>query len=163
MYVSAVNYRRFFKIDYFQKDNAETLSPDAIESTKDHSTMVTTPDQTIIHKQRKERSFLIFENQRWWPGKGWCSQMLPGERSPWSDDFGKVELRKESIILPNKEWEWTVDWTFIVSANTDSEGWDYASRFKKFEDPFRKKSFLHSVRRRKWIRTCAKIDDSILS
>ena len=107
----------------------------------------------------REKSFITFENQRWWPGKGWRADLLPGERPAWSDDLGQVELRKEYFKIPGANWQWENEWNIVMSSKTDDEGWEYASRFKKFEDPERKKSLIHSVRRRKWVRKCIEFDD----
>ena len=107
----------------------------------------------------REKSFVTFENQRWWPGKGWRAELLPGERPSWSDDLGQVSLKKEYFKIPGANWQWEKEWNIVMSSKTDDEGWEYASRFKKFEDPERKKSLIHSVRRRKWVRKCIEFDD----
>ncbi len=110
-------------------------------------------------KTLEEKSFLIYENQRWWPGRGWKSRLLPGERSAWSDNLGTKELKKEDFLLPGEKWEWTSDWTIVFSEVSDSEGWEYASRFKKFSDYQKKKELAQPVRRRKWMRSCALYED----
>ncbi len=105
-------------------------------------------------KTRKEKIFVVYENQRWWLGKGWRQELLPGERPSWSDELGLIALCKEDVVLPAGNWEWESGWKYVVNSKTDENGWEYASRFKKFENPDRKKSFVESCRRRKWTRRC---------
>jgi len=107
----------------------------------------------------KEKVFVVYENQRWWPGKAWRQELLPGERPSWSDELGLITLCKEDVILPTGNWNWESDWKYVVTSKTDENGWEYASRFKKFENPDRKKSFIQSVRRRKWTRRCITYDE----
>jgi len=107
-----------------------------------------------IHQISKEKVFVVFENQRWWPGKGWRPELLPGERPSWSDDLGLVALCKEDVGLPTGNWEWESDWKYVITSKTDEEGWEYASRFKRFEKPDYKRRLVRVVRRRKWTRRC---------
>ena len=136
------------------KSNEATLSTDNTETTQDNSTALLDADQVQPTKLKEERTFVIYENQRWWPKKGWMSQLFLGERSAWSDELGKVELSKENFKLPSDQWSWLSGWNVSVSPHSDKEGWEYASSFKKFKDPLRKKSFIEVVRRRKWTRGC---------
>jgi len=106
-----------------------------------------------------QKTFITYENQRWWLGKGWRQELLPGERPSWSDELGLVTLCKEDVMLPPGNWKWESDWRYVTTSKTDENGWEYASRFKKFENPERKKSFVQSVRRRKWTRRCINHDE----
>jgi len=36
------------------------------------------------------KEVIVYENERWWVGKGWCDNMLPQERSSWSDLSGNM-------------------------------------------------------------------------
>jgi len=118
----------------------------------------TLPSSQEIHQITKEKVFVVYENQRWWPGKSWRQELLPGERPSWSDDLGLVTLCKEDVKLPKGHWEWESDWKYVVTSKTDEEGWEYASRFKKFEKNDGKNGLLKSVRRRKWVRRCIGYD-----
>jgi len=111
-------------------------------------------------KEIKEKVFILYENQRWWLGQGWQSELLPGERPSWSDESGKNEVDMQKPELPSENWSWETDWNFVVSNKTDKDGWEYASRFGKFDDPDRKESMINLVRRRKWLRKCVGYDES---
>jgi len=117
------------------------------------------PQAAKSRKTTKEKVFVVYENQRWWLGKGWRQELLPGERPSWSDELGLIALCKEDVILPPGNWEWESGWKCTVNSKTDENGWEYASRFKKFENPDRKKSLVESVRRRKWTRRCISYDE----
>jgi len=117
------------------------------------------PPSPRFKVQTKEKVFVVYENQRWWIGKGWRQELLPGERPSWSDELGLIALCKEDVILPTGNWKWESDWKYVMTSKTDDNGWEYASRFKKFENPERKKSFIQSVRRRKWTRRCITYDE----
>eukprot|EP00163_Fabomonas_tropica_P008348 TRINITY_DN1796_c0_g1_i2.p1 TRINITY_DN1796_c0_g1~~TRINITY_DN1796_c0_g1_i2.p1 ORF type:complete len:691 (-),score=161.57 TRINITY_DN1796_c0_g1_i2:29-2101(-) len=53
-----------------------------------------------------------YENQRFYPFKGWSSDLLPGERPSFSDITGKVKRSLENMDLPGpaSEWEWSEGW-----------------------------------------------------
>ncbi|KAJ3093848.1 hypothetical protein HDU97_008937 [Phlyctochytrium planicorne] len=71
----------------------------------------------------------LFENQRWWAGLGWTTQMLKMERPPWSDEAGEVERHsKDDISEPAPGWIWVSDdWELDKSwQNADQNGWIYS-------------------------------------
>ena len=71
-----------------------------------------------------QKVFNIYENERWWLGRGWIKQLIPGERSAWSDLEGNLELKKESVNLPNGlSWVWTQPWVIEKTDKTDDDGW----------------------------------------
>jgi len=99
-----------------------------------------------------QKTFITYENQRWWLGKGWCDQMLIGERSAWSDYQGNISLPKENFNLPSAQWRWHGGWEVTITPQTDQEGWEYAIEFTK---PFHSKGQVFDyVRRRRWTRKC---------
>jgi len=51
----------------------------------------------------------LYENQRWWVGKGWCDKMQTNDRASWTDSSG-VKQSKDMITLPSKSWAWVSDW-----------------------------------------------------
>jgi hypothetical protein len=106
--------------------------------------------------QNETKTFITYENNRWWIGAGFRGATGPGERSEWSDWTGRNETPKECFQLPSPDsaWRWTGDWEIVKGPKTDEDGWEYAADFTK---QFRaSKGTLDLVRRRKWARTCIK-------
>lgn len=101
-----------------------------------------------------------WENERYLFMK-WGKKLLPTDRQPWSDRFGKskVPLHKESFRLPSSQWAWEGPWrvdTDWCNGQCDAEGWQYNTDFPRFgKDSGWTSTFhpLQSVRRRKWVRT----------
>ena len=121
-------------------------SSQAISSSAD-------PKQKVI----RQKMFVVYENQRWWLTRGWCTKMLSGDRSPWSDDLGKMQLSREAFRLPGPNWQWEAEWNYVVDETTDKDGWDFANKFKAFKKPKREPTLLNVVRRRKWVRRCIEV------
>jgi hypothetical protein len=72
-----------------------------------------------------------YENQRYSLGMGWSSRnLLPTDRSAWTNDNGTQKLLKEDVRLPSDDWEWESDWHLDFqlrrSGEVDEEGWEYA-------------------------------------
>jgi len=110
--------------------------------------------------QDETKTFITYENNRWWVGAGFTSTTYPGERGEWSDYKGKTDAPKDSFKLPSAAWRWVDDWKVVKSATTDEEGWEFAADFTK---QFRAtKGPLDFVRRRKWARTCIKRNTPII-
>ena len=105
----------------------------------------------MISEDSNIRKFELYQNQRLWVGifKG---TLLPHERPSWSDEAGKLNIKKDSIMLPDKGgWNWQSNW--LVESDTrfqDKDGWSYAY---DFSGPWKKsKGMMDFVRRRKWVR-----------
>ena len=96
-------------------------------------------------------TFTTFENQRWYPLKGWSAHLLPTDRPAWSDEDGKQALPKDGYPLPPQH-AWVGEWAVTVDAGgtTDDEGWQYARDFPFSWFPVSGKSKV--VRRRQWRR-----------
>ena len=80
-------------------------------------------------------------------------QLLPTDRSSWSDIDGMNETPKESFSLPSDHWEWESDWFLednLEGVPLGPEGWSYALDFPMDYGP--EGGNLKWVRRRKWIR-----------
>ena len=99
----------------------------------------------------------VYENQRFYPLLGWSSKLLPTDRPPFSNARGSRELSKEQFrLLPR--WRWTAGWEVLRDDTTDVEGWSYAIDFSSTSSRtgeyrgVHRKAFIHSVRRRKWVR-----------
>ena len=125
----------------------------------------------------------VYEHQRWWPGRGWTTEMLPTDGFAWSDESGKVERRKDDAGFNRRllaelgsDWEWAeAEWTIENptgkhvfadgaerAASTpaySTASWAYTSNFTpslafgRVWAPKRVPDKFDLVRRRKWIRT----------
>eukprot|EP01012_Entosiphon_sulcatum_P055986 TRINITY_DN7880_c0_g1_i1.p1 TRINITY_DN7880_c0_g1~~TRINITY_DN7880_c0_g1_i1.p1 ORF type:complete len:1057 (+),score=116.77 TRINITY_DN7880_c0_g1_i1:37-3171(+) len=90
-----------------------------------------------------------YENQRFYPLRGWCSELLPTDHPKWSDYTGLLKRKRDSFPLPQC-WRWLSDWWIHTSDETDNEGWSYAINFPlKFHSRWKAGD---CVRRRKWVR-----------
>jgi hypothetical protein len=129
--------------------------------------------------------FVIYENQRWWLGLDWTTNLFLNERPAWSDEYNEPTSPKSSFELPppsttiietpedpkvqikkTMEWKWDdPDWWIDFDGDVDKDGWEYAdNRWKSFSS---KSGFRRYTRRRKWVRTARlvetieKIDNNI--
>lgn len=128
-----------------------------LDSPHNSQDPVTNTDQKKVVRQK---TFITYENQRWWIGKGWCTKMLGNERPSWSDDLGKVPLNRDSFNLPGPNWVWDTDWSYVVNSSTDALGWEYANKFSTFNKPGPHKHLMNVVRRRKWARRCVEVQET---
>ncbi|ORZ09193.1 Peroxin/Dysferlin domain-containing protein [Absidia repens] len=95
--------------------------------------------------------FEVYENQRWWLGANWTSNMLSTERGPWTDNQLTAISSKEEFKLPQpvektaitgqrndvkqvtiKTWNWAdsdwwVDMTGELDGRVDHGGWEYGN------------------------------------
>lgn len=79
------------------------------------TTMIVCPEESVREATTQFQSgltmeIIVYENERWWLGNGWCDKMLPQERSNWSDLGGHMYMPKSHAKLPGKNWQWTSDW-----------------------------------------------------
>ncbi|CAG8586551.1 10604_t:CDS:2 [Paraglomus brasilianum] len=121
-------------------------------------------------------SFVLYENQRWWLGLDWTTNLFPNERPAWSDEYNEATNNKDSFQLPppdtsitvaqdnpnvmirkTTEWRWVdPDWWIDMDGSVDKDGWEYAdNRWKNFTG---KGGFRRYTRRRKWVRTARCIE-----
>eukprot|EP00755_Sulcionema_specki_P008702 Sspe_Gene.41691::Locus_20171_Transcript_1_1_Confidence_1.000_Length_2975::g.41691::m.41691 len=97
--------------------------------------------------------FVVYENQRYIPVKGWCpSQRL---RHEWTDPAGNGPVDRESLEAPPGR-EWTGDW-HVDDAVGDREGWEYALDFPLTFH--RERHVGDCVRRRRWVREYRVVDE----
>ncbi|RCI03840.1 peroxisome- protein [Rhizopus stolonifer] len=97
--------------------------------------------QTHQPLQKKPIEISVYENQRWWAGIGYTSQLLKSERASWSNITGLEPLpSKEDMPSPahyvwaeESEWQldttgpWTDDALDIVQwIECDEQGWVYS-------------------------------------
>jgi hypothetical protein len=93
--------------------------------------------------------FTLFENQRWYPLRGWSISLLPTDRSHYSDKSGRLSFHIDRFPLP-PGYAWNGPWEVHKDTGTDSEGWTYAV---DFPGRFHKdKTVTSMVRRRRWYR-----------
>ncbi|CEP14776.1 hypothetical protein [Parasitella parasitica] len=119
--------------------------------------------------------FEVYENQRWWLGVNWTTNMMPSERGPWTDNQLKAIPAKEDFKLPeptiktaiiskegkvveratNKVWNWAdgdwwVDMTGEMAGKIDHNGWEYGNNsWKQLSGTPGMQTF---TRRRRWCR-----------
>ncbi|KAG9307486.1 hypothetical protein G9A89_017316 [Geosiphon pyriformis] len=120
--------------------------------------------------------FVLYENQRWWLGLDWTTNLFPNERPPWSDEYNEPTNNKNSFQLPppsiqltaspdepnmlirkTEEWRWVdSEWWVDLDGDVDKEGWEYAdNRWKHFSG---KGGFRRYTRRRKWVRAAQLVE-----
>ncbi|KAI8643411.1 hypothetical protein BD408DRAFT_414868 [Parasitella parasitica] len=87
--------------------------------------------------ERKPIHVSVYENQRWWAGTGYTSQLLRSERSAWSNITGLEPLpSKEEMPSPalytwaDDDTDWHLDttgpWTDdVLEIECDENGWVY--------------------------------------
>ena len=97
-----------------------------------------------------------YENQRFVPGLGWGTRMLPTDRWVWSDRQGKAQLRRDQVPAPRHGGLFVADWEVFVCESTDAEGWQYAIDFAAAFHPH--DLATDCVRRRMWQRKYIRVD-----
>jgi len=122
----------------------------------------------------------VYENQRWWPGRGWTCEMLPTDGWAWSDESGKIERRKGEAAFNRRllaelgaDWEWAepewrvehpVDPTGSSSRKFSGGVWAYTTNFSpslaavREWIPKRVPDKFDLIRRRKWVRTLVMVE-----
>ena len=53
---------------------------------------------------------VVYENERWNPLDGFSSNLLPTDRSHFSNMEGTVAREKNKVHLPTMAWQWEGDW-----------------------------------------------------
>lgn len=100
-------------------------------------------------------AFRVYENQRWYPIRGWSTSLLPTDRSGFSDKAGKQTFDCSKFPMP-PGYAWIdQEWTRDVTENTDAEGWRYAVDFPAHFH--REKSATSMVRRRQLVRRAVRV------
>ncbi|KAI8093095.1 Peroxin/Dysferlin domain-containing protein [Halteromyces radiatus] len=104
-----------------------------------------------ITKNEMVFQFEVYENQRWWLGANWTTNMLSNERGPWTDsqlvsitskeEFKLPETTESTIVVDHdqdikqviqKTWywadaDWWVDMTGELDGRVDHNGWEYGN------------------------------------
>ncbi|KAI9486924.1 MAG: hypothetical protein EXX96DRAFT_475890 [Benjaminiella poitrasii] len=67
--------------------------------------------KSVKEIQRKSIQVSVYENQRWWTGTGYTSQLLRSERSAWSNLSGSEPLPSKDEMPPPMNYSWEdTDW-----------------------------------------------------
>ncbi|KAG2175668.1 hypothetical protein INT43_001315, partial [Umbelopsis isabellina] len=123
--------------------------------------------------------FVVYENQRWWPGVAWNDVLLPNERPSWADEYNEPVSKTKNFSLPppssattrlsddssevmrkSMQWVWSdPEWWLDLDGDVDKEGWEYGNH--SWQHMANKSSGLAILtRRRRWVRT-AKLEEHI--
>jgi len=97
----------------------------------------------------------LYENQRWWAGLGWATEMLHEDPGSWSNEAGTLSMPSAIAYEQLTNWKhvlcqgWNVGKTILARPEfTRLDNWTYAPSFR---GPFSADSnILSSVRRRRW-------------
>lgn len=75
---------------------------------------------TLEHLILDQRTYAIYQNQRYYVIGGWSSRLLPTDRFGWSDITGKKKLSFDSphFSLPGEGWRW-IDPGFKIDYNIE--------------------------------------------
>ena len=142
--------RRLFPLPALSQVSALVLDDNQLPAASSHSM----DDEDDVMLSGVSACVCLYENQRWFPLLGWSSKLLPTDRPSYSNAKGTRELSKRQFkLLPR--WRWTSGWEVLRDDTTDVDGWSYAMDFSTRKGEYRgfhRKAFIHSVRRRKWVR-----------
>ncbi|KAI9260461.1 Peroxin/Dysferlin domain-containing protein [Helicostylum pulchrum] len=173
-YFSAEKFQKSFGIRQWISavmSRAKTEKGKALEMLK----ISTNESESTGNRSEMIFQFEVFENQRWWLGVNWTTNMMPSERGPWTDNQLKPIHSKEYFKLPeptiktssstvngktierttNKTWgwadgDWWVDMTGELQGKIDHNGWEYGN------NAWKQMSGLPGIqtftRRRRWCR-----------
>ena len=102
----------------------------------------------------------IYENQRWWVGKGWVKTT---KYPNFCDKDGKQTPELEDQSLP-EGWEWFTKWHVNVTDQTSTNGWLYGFSFGSVPlMDMAESSVGRVVRTRQWIRSRKQINSPSLT
>ncbi|KAG0169872.1 peroxisome- protein [Apophysomyces sp. BC1034] len=158
-----------------------------VEQSKALHALQTEEENEAQVGQRSEMvfQFEVYENQRWWLGMDWTTNMMPSERGPWTDKQLKAISSKESFHLPettqnttyhpigdgsvierrtSKTWQWAdgdwwVDMTGEVQNRVDQNGWEYGNNAWKYTTGM--PGIKTFTRRRRWCRRARLVERQI--
>ncbi|KAG2184065.1 hypothetical protein INT44_009080 [Umbelopsis vinacea] len=123
--------------------------------------------------------FVVYENQRWWPGVTWNDMLMPNERPSWADEYHepvpntkdfslpppsnattKLSENSDTVMRKSMHWVWSdPEWWLDLDGDVDKEGWEYGNHsWENFSHQSRGLQIL--TRRRRWVRT-AKLEEHI--
>lgn len=122
--------------------------------------------------------FVVYENQRWWLGLDWNTNLFPQERPAWSDEYNESVPSTDMFTLPppsttltihpsetskyirrTMSWCWADDTWRIdrESRPVDSDGWEYGNN--RWEKLTPASSMGKYTRRRRWIRAARLVEE----
>eukprot|EP01012_Entosiphon_sulcatum_P048237 TRINITY_DN6657_c0_g1_i2.p1 TRINITY_DN6657_c0_g1~~TRINITY_DN6657_c0_g1_i2.p1 ORF type:complete len:1408 (+),score=258.18 TRINITY_DN6657_c0_g1_i2:46-4224(+) len=136
----------------------EVRSPAAINSYADDIAKAMAEPSAELNDSAPRPQYTevtTFENERWFPFKGWSNKLLATDRPGWSSIDGKQERRRERLRAP-RGYQWDGEWRIRINQDTDKDGWTYAVDFPVAQYAPAQTS-LAMVRRREWVRDCCLI------
>lgn len=99
----------------------------------------------------------IWENERYYPFKGWTKSLFPTDPPTFSSKDDKLRTPFASLdqVVPLQDWAWITPWAVHMEHEPhDKDGWQYGPGFNLPGRTFKaKESTLDMVRRRLWSRT----------
>eukprot|EP00041_Stephanoeca_diplocostata_P037480 m.1420615 g.1420615 ORF g.1420615 m.1420615 type:complete len:323 (-) comp25045_c1_seq45:3621-4589(-) len=123
----------------------------------------TAPQSTDVNEwvnisQPSEQYYVeVYENQRWYPFKGWTHALLPTDRHRWSDENGKAGEEPTGTALPPPGCVWSCSGKGPANGTPwQCFDWEYALDFPRTYYPARQAT--HCVRRRVWRRGVRIVD-----
>ncbi|KAI9271455.1 Peroxin/Dysferlin domain-containing protein [Sporodiniella umbellata] len=169
-----------FRFDLKLKEKIKSLPSKAFKTKSKVSKLIATSSEVKSTQNKGNRTEMIFqfevyENQRWWLGVHWTTNMMPNERAPWTDSHLKSIVNKDDFQLPEdntkvsqrsagsksiqtttkKTWtwadgDWWVDMTGELQGKIDQNGWEYGNNaWKQLSGVPGMQTF---TRRRRWCR-----------
>ncbi|KAI8886520.1 hypothetical protein K501DRAFT_177371 [Backusella circina FSU 941] len=109
------------------------------------------------HSNNGHFCFTVVEHQRWYPFKGWSSNLLSKDRPEWSDIYHQPVPSIDSFKLPepiaHTKNNTQISWKWITESWQAPTGWEYGSYDWQ---SWSKQHALHKLtRRRHWVRTAS--------
>jgi hypothetical protein len=102
-----------------------------------------TDGATLAERIRQSEDVVLFENERFVPGKGWKKENLSrGDRKRWSDRSGKLGSG-------DKDFD-PADHGFKLRLISEEDSWEYGVHFTQMSGR-RTKKITDSCRRREWV------------
>ncbi|CEG73723.1 hypothetical protein RMATCC62417_09051 [Rhizopus microsporus] len=179
-----------FRFDLQFKERIRTMLRRAKKAKANALSMIEKPVEIQQDDSKGTRTEMIFqfevyENQRWWLGVHWTTNMMPNERGPWTDSQLKPIPSKEEFQLPEstsnttyqtinekqtikrttrKVWtwadgDWWVDMTGELEGKVDHNGWEYGNNaWKQLSGMPGIQTF---TRRRRWCRRARLVEREI--
>lgn len=167
----------------FSKYMIKELQPYMVQSGKESLQSLESQYMTLEDKYDHEdvvQEISVYENQRWWSEQGYTHNMLQGERTPWSDFTGTIDMPIITEVEAPKGYEWkeTSEWKLDTSGPwmndslgieifviPDKDGWIYRNHdwvisrpqvtpVDNFNEEQNSKALTRS---RRWVRECERV------
>jgi tectonin beta-propeller repeat-containing protein 1 len=96
----------------------------------------------------------VWENERYYPLKGWTKSLLPADPSPYLSRGETKSYASLAQVAPRQDWSWATEWSVaMASMPHDADGWQYGVSFNlPLGGWTAKNGWADVVRRRLWSR-----------